>query len=164
MVTERHVSIRDLQETDVLAGLSEQDLQLIEKVCTLRAYQAGERCAAEGEVTDELRIVNGGKVVIEMRIDVAPYVQTLNIATLKKGNVFAWSALVEPHVLTASARCIEKSWVICVKASDLQQIFHERPSVERVVMKNLTSIISHRLRDSRNQLVHLVIEMIKREN
>ena len=53
---------------------------------------------------DELHIVNEGKVAIKMRIEITPYTQTLSIATLTRGNVFAWSALVEPHVLTASAR------------------------------------------------------------
>jgi hypothetical protein len=45
--------------------------------------------------------------------------------------------------------------------SDLQRIFKEMPSIERVVMNNLATIISHRLRDTSSQLVRLVAEMIK---
>jgi CRP-like cAMP-binding protein len=161
MTTKEQISINDLQGVDVFTGLSGHELELIAKVCKQRTYQAGERCAAQGEVIDELRIVNGGKVAIEMRIETAPYTQTLSFTKLAKGNVFAWSALVEPHILSASARCIEKAEVICIKASDLQRIFKERPSIERVVMKNLAMIISHRLRDTRNQLVRLVAEMTK---
>lgn len=161
MTTQDQISIKDLQGVDVFAGLSDQELEPIAKACRQRVYQAGERCATQGEATDELRIVNRGKVAIEMRIEVAPYAQTLGLTTLTRGNVFAWSALVEPNVLTASARCIEKAQIICVKASDLQWIFKERPSIERVVMKNLAMIISYRLRDTRNQLVRLVAELIK---
>jgi len=161
MNTEDQISIKDLQGVDVFAGLSGNELELIAKVCSQRTYQAGERCAVQGEIMDELRIVNEGKVAIEMRIEVTPYTQTLGIATLTRGNVFAWSALVEPHVLTASARCIKKAQIVCIKASDLQWIFKERPSIERVVMKNLATVISSRLRDSMTQLVRLVAEMIK---
>jgi CRP-like cAMP-binding protein len=161
MTTEEQISIKDLQGVDIFAGLSIQELELIAKVCKQRTYPAGECCCVQGEVIDELRAVNGGKVTIEMRIEVAPYTQTLRVATPTKGNVFAWSALVEPHSLSASARCIERAQVICIKASDLQWIFKERPSIERVVMKNLATIISHKLRDARSQLVRLVAEMIK---
>ncbi len=109
MNTEDQISIKDLQGVDIFAGLSNHDLEQIAKVCSQRIYQPGEQCAVQSEIIYELRIVNGGKVAIEMRIEVTPYTQTLGIATLTRGNVLAWSALVEPHVLTASARCIDKA-------------------------------------------------------
>ncbi len=81
--------------------------------------------------------------------------------TLGKGKTFAWSALVEPHVLTASVKCVEKAQVISIKASDLERVFKERPIIEVVVMKNLAGVISYRLRESRAQLLHLIAEMVK---
>ncbi len=161
MNTEGQTSIEDLRAVDIFAGLSAHDLEQMAKACIQRTYQPGERCAVQGETADELCIVNGGKVAIELRIEVAPYTQRLSTATLRRGNVFAWCALLEPHVLTCSARCIEKAQIICIKASDLQPIFKERPSLERVVMKNLVTIINSRLTDIETQLVCLVAEMIK---
>lgn len=153
--------VRDLKETDVFAGLSNHDLEQIAKVCNMRTYQSGECCAVQGKVADELGIVNEGKFAVEIRLEVAPYTQTLNVATLTKGNMFAWSALMEPHVLSASVRCIGQARAYRIKASDLQRIFSERPSIERIVMKNLAKIVSSRLRDSWGQLTRLVAEMIK---
>ena len=161
MDTQEQILIRDLRETDIFAGLSNHDLEQIAGICDLRTYQAGERCAVQGKTADELGIVNEGKVAVEIRLEVAPYTQTLNIATLTKGNAFAWSALVEPHVLTASVRCIGKARAFHIKASDLQRLFRERPSIEHVVMKHLATIMSSRLRDSWGQLTRLVAEMIK---
>jgi len=161
MGTQEQLLIKDLRETDIFAGLSNHELEQIAKVCTQHTYKAGQRCAIQGETIDELRIVNGGKVAVELRMEVAPYTQTLSIATLTKGNVFAWSALVGQDAHTVSARCIDSTSVICIKASDLQQVFKERPSIERVVMKNLASVINSQLKDSRAQLVRLVAEMIK---
>ncbi len=161
MDTQEQILIRDLRETDIFAGLSNNDLEQIAESCDLRTYQAGERCVVQGKTADELGIVNEGKFEIEIRLEVAPYTQTLNIATLTKGNAFAWSALVEPHVLTASVRCIGKGRAFHIKASDLQRIFKERPSIEHIVMKNLAAIMSSRLRDSWGQLTRLVAEMVK---
>ncbi len=161
MNTQEQLLIRSLRETDIFAGLSNYDLERIAGICDLRTYQAGERCAVQNQTADELGIVNEGKFAVEIRLEVVPYTQTLNVATLTKGNAFAWSALVEPHVLTASVRCIGEARAFHIKVSDLQRIFRESPSVERVVMKNLATIVSSRLRDSWSQLTRLVAEMIK---
>ncbi len=155
------VSNKCLRDTDIFAGLSDYHLEQIAKFCEERVYQTGEHCATQGETIDQLLIVNGGKVAIDMRIEVARRMHTLTIATLTKGRVCAWSALVPPHVLTASIRCIERTPIISIMAPDLQRIFEEEPIIECMVMKNLAGVISLRLRDSRTQLVRLVAELIK---
>ena len=161
MTTKWQVAARDLAGIDIFSGLSGQELEPMARACIVREYQPGERCAVQDEPTDELQVVRRGKVAIEMRIEVAPYTQTLNIATLTGGAVFAWSCLVGTDCHAASVRCIGKTQIICMKASDLQQVFRDRSSIERVVMKNLASVLNLQLRDSRTQLVRLVAEMIK---
>lgn len=155
------VSIEDLRATDVFAGLSDDSLGQIAKLCTQRAYQAGEYCAVQGETTDQMLIVDRGKVAIEMRIEAGAHTHALTIATLTKGKVCAWSALVPPHVLTASVKCIERTQTINIKASDLQRMFEERPAIESTVMRNLAGVISSRLIESRTQLIRLIAELIK---
>ncbi len=108
MTTQEQISIKDLQGVDIFAGLSDHDLEQIAKACSQRTYQPGEHCVIEKETMDELRIVNEGKVAIETRVQYVPYTQMLGIGTLTRGNVLAWSALVGPHVITASARCAER--------------------------------------------------------
>ena len=159
-ITER-VSSKDLRGTDIFAGLSDDTLEQIASPCKQCLYEAGEYCAVQGEITDNLFIVNGGKVAIEMRIHVALHTHSVTIITLTKGSLCAWSALVPPHTLTASVKCIEKTPVLSIAASELQCIFEKEPSIERTVMKNLAGVISSRLRDSHTQLVRLIVEVIK---
>ena len=161
MKVQERISIQDLRGVDIFAGLADHELEQIAKICSRRSYHAGERCAIQGETADEIGIISEGKVSIEMRIEVAPYTQTLGIHTLTRGNLFAWSALVEPNVLTASARCISEVETIRIKTSDLQRLLRENPAIERIVMKNLATIISFRLRESWTQLTRLIAEMIK---
>ncbi len=163
MGAHEQLSITDLKETDIFDGLSNTDLEPIVEICDLRTHQSEERCVVQGAIADELGIVNEGKFQIEIRLEVPPYAQTLNVATLTKGNAFAWSALVEPHILSASVRCVGKGRALYIKASDLQRIFREKPSVERVVMKNLATIVSSRLNNSFAQLRRLVAQMIRQE-
>lgn len=155
------VSTKDLRGVDIFTALSDNSLEQVAKFCKQRVCEAGEYCGAQGETTDQLLIVNGGKVAIEMRVDVAPHTHTVTVTTLTKGRVCAWSALVPPHVLTASVRCIERTPMVSIAASDLQRIFEAEPSIERTVMKNLAGVISSRLRESHTQLVRLIAELIK---
>jgi len=153
--------VKDLRGVDIFAGLSKYDLEQIAEACSQRIYQTGELCAVQGEATDELRIVNAGKVAIELRIEVVPYTQTLRIATLTGGNAFAYCSLREPYEFIASGRCLGEAQIISIKTSDLQRIFGEMPSIERVMMKNLATVMCSRLKDSMTQLLCLVAEMIK---
>ena len=155
------VSVKDLRGADVFNGISDDGLEKIAKLCKQHAYEAGEYCAVQGEKVSQLLIVNGGKFASEMKIGAAPYTYTVTIATLTKGRVGAWSAVVPPHVLTGSLKCIDGGPVISMPASDLQRIFEEDPTIERVVMKNLAFIIGSRLRDSHAQLERLIAEVIK---
>ena len=156
--------IKDLRGVDIFTGLSSHDLEHIAGICSQRIYHVGELCAIQGETTDELRIINTGKVAIELRIEVAPYTQTLRITTLIGGNAFPYcslSSLREPYEFITSGRCLGVTQIISIKASDLQRIFNERPSIERIVMRNIGTVMCSRLRDSMTQLVCLVAEMIK---
>lgn len=161
MKTAERVSAKDLRGTDIFAGLSADDLERIAGSCSWIACQPGEYCALEDETIRQLLIVAEGKVTIEMRVVAPPHTQTVTIATLTKGKVCAWSALVPPHVLTASIRCTEKTRMIGIEALDLQRIFGEAPLIEGAVMKNLAGIISSRLKEGRAQLKRLVGEVIR---
>lgn len=157
----RECRIQDLQNAEIFAGLDADDMEQARKLCLHKSYNGGEYIGTQGEPTDELLIVNGGKIAIEMRIEVPPYSQKLTVATLSKGQVCSWSALVEPYILTSSIKSVEPSEIIAIKAPDLQRIFQESPNIELVVMRNLAKVIASRLRDSRTQFMNLVAEMIK---
>lgn len=161
MAVRDQVSIDELRGVDVFTGLADHELEQIARVCRRRTYQAGERCVVQGENAEEMGVITDGKATIEMRLEVVPYTQMLSMATLTRGNMFGWSALVEPHVFFASLRSTGNTQAILMKASDLQAVFRERPSVERIVMRNIATIMSTRLRDSWSQLTRLVAEMVK---
>jgi len=155
------VPIADLRGVDIFAGLSDENLGLIVKSSVIRGYRAGEYCAVQGKTTDQLLIVNSGKVAVEVWVDVPRHSHTVTIATLTKGRVCAWSALVPPYVLTGSVRCMEPVQMIAINDSDLRRLLANQPQVEAVVMRNLAGVISSRLRDSQTQLTRLCAEILK---
>jgi CRP-like cAMP-binding protein len=161
MQTAQRVTIADLKGSDIFSGIPDESLEPIARYCHQQDFRVGEYAAIQGKATDHLLIVNSGKVAIEMRIDIPRYTHTINFATLTKGHVCAWSALVPPHVLTASVKCLENTQMLAIREEDLQRTFREKPAVEAVVMRNLSGIISSRLRDLHVQLTRLIAEVLK---
>ncbi len=97
MNMQEQVSTRHLREVDIFAGLADHELEQIAKICRRRAYQADECCAVQGETTDELGIVNEGKVAIEIRLEVVPYTQTLSVTNLTRGRVM--TSMFGPYLI-----------------------------------------------------------------
>jgi CRP/FNR family cyclic AMP-dependent transcriptional regulator len=161
METAQHVSIADLKEVDIFAELSDEDLEEISKYCSLRSYRAGEYAAVQGKSTELLMIMNGGKAAVEMWVEVPRDNYTITIATLTKGRVCAWSALVPPNVLTASIKCIENTPMITIHREDFERILAAKPTLAAAVMRKLAGVISSRLRDSNTQLTNLSAEILK---
>jgi CRP-like cAMP-binding protein len=155
------ITYSDLRGVNIFANMPEDVLGMIAKLCTLRTYQAGEYLGEQGEIIDQLLIVNSGKIAIEKRIDIHRFSHTLTIAILTRGRVCGWSMLVPPYVLKASIKCLEDTQVIGIKVSELQELYAEKPQIEVVIMRNLAGIISSRLQDTQTQLTNLCAEVLK---
>lgn len=145
----RKTATWDLRQADLFAGLSDRELAKIAKICQERVYEPGTTIFAAGTKADDVYIVLDGQVVIEIEINSGERRILTCVDTVRKGGVFAWSALVEPRVLTASARCTEGARVITINGKALLDMFEEFPYMGLTVMKNLSSVISSRLTDTR---------------
>jgi CRP-like cAMP-binding protein len=161
METAQRVSIADLKEVDIFAGLPDKDLEEIAKYCSIHSYRAGEYAAVQGKSTESLMIMNGGKAAVEMWVDIPRDNYTITIANLTKGRVCAWSAVVPPNVLTASIKCIENTPMITIPRDDFERILAAKPALSATVMRKLAGVISSRLRDSNTQLTNLCAEILK---
>jgi len=146
------VSIEVLKRFDLFNGLSDDEIGNIAKVATEHAYEKGSLCFAEGGKAENLELVRNGQVAIEFQIRRLSQHKKVRIMVLGPGRVFAWSALVEPGILTASARCIERAQIIKMRAPELIAIFEMNNHIGYVVMKNLAATISSRLRHTREKL------------
>lgn len=163
METLKSVSANDIQDTEIFAGLSDDDYIKLAKVCKIRRYLPGEYCTKQGVTSDELQILNLGKVAVDIRIENVPFVQSFMVDTLSKGNILDFSVFLEPPTPVASAVCLERDEVIYIKSSDLELIFKDNPLIESRVMKNLVKIIGSRFRKSRTQLARFIAKVVKQE-
>lgn len=146
------VSVEVLNKVDLFKGLNNEELEKIARICQEHTFEEGQLCVSEGSKAADLYILQKGKVAIELEIRYSGRRVKAAIATLGPGRIFGWSALVEPHILTASASCEEKAKVIAIKGADLLDLFQKDNHIGYVVMKNLAAVIGLRLTRTRQRL------------
>ena len=148
------ILIRALRKSPIFKDLTDDELERVAALCREEVYEAGATIFEEGSLADYLYIVEDGEVVLEMELELQPYASSkqTTIEVVTKGEVFGWSALVEPYIRTLSARCMERAKVIVIKGSDLLNLFESEPHIGHRMMGKISQIVASRLRDTRQKL------------
>lgn len=152
------VTIDDLKKFRVFKGLDDSELASILELCRERTFGKGAVCFSQGRRAMELHLCRAGQVDIIVELEQSSGKVEVTVHTASGGEVFGWSAVVEPHIYTGSARCAEKTEDICIKGADLLKLFEQDTRIGYVVMRNLSSAVSSRLTDIRQKLSVVMAE------
>jgi CRP-like cAMP-binding protein len=72
----------------------------------------------------------------------------MHYSIMRPNEIFGWSALVEPYVYTATARCITKVKVIQIARDVIEDTVKRHPAEGLIIYKHLAGIIGQRLRSA----------------
>lgn len=140
-----------LRRTSLFGGLSSQELDRVACLCRRETHQKGALIACEGGEAKDLYIVEEGCLALEMTVRWGPggtsWQWPVDVAT--PGEPVAWSALVEPHTLTASIRPLVATSVLAIEGAALTSLFDECPRIGRAVLEGVATLVSSRLRGAR---------------
>ena len=64
------------------------------------------------------------------------------------GEIFGWSALVDPNVYTASAECYQETKLLVIDRVRMEHVLDKHPKEAYRVMKRLAGVIGGRLANS----------------
>ncbi len=145
------VSAEVLKQFGLFKKLPDSQLDKIAVLCQERTFDRGAVCFMQGKPATELHLCRSGKVdlVVQLR---DPWNMEVTVHTAGPGEVFGWSALVEPRIYTASARCAEKTDEIYIRGSDLLELLEKDSRLGHTVMQNLSAVVSSRLTETRQKL------------
>jgi glutaminase len=131
------LDIANLEEQELLIGLSPALVEKIGELSMLRRFHTGDKIITCGDTSTSIYFLQSGMVSVK-RAD------GLRLATLVPGMAFGEMALVESH---RTADVWADTAVQCVELPlDRFYEFRERhPQVGERIMRNLASLLSHRL-------------------
>lgn len=135
-----------------LAALSPRVREKVLSLAQSFHYIEGETIFAEGDPARYLYIVKAGLVAIEIHV---PSKGRTTIATVGPGDVFSWSALVEPRIEQAAARAVEETEVLGIKGGALIDLCMEDGQAGYEIYRTLSGVITARLVATRLQLLDI---------
>jgi CRP-like cAMP-binding protein len=83
--------------------------------------------------------------------------EEVTVSNVTPGQIFAWSAMIPPHVSTASATATVPSRVIAFDCEELMQAFKKDCNFGYIMLQKVAGVIRGRLRDMRIQSLAFVL-------
>jgi CRP-like cAMP-binding protein len=122
-VEELMISIELIRRYPFFADLNQEQIAILAKVAKEERVEAGHYFLREKEQTPYLYLVVEGNVTAVIVIPVRE--REIIVGTIGPGEVFAWSALVPPHIATATVKATTPCDVIAIDCRKLLEIFEE---------------------------------------
>lgn len=74
--------------------------------------------------------------------------ENMHFIVKRPGEIFGWSALVEPYVYSATARCLTPVRVIRIRRDVIENEVKRHPEEGLIIYKHLVGIVAQRLRSA----------------
>lgn len=130
------------------AGLSGNRLSKIATISRIRNFVEGEELFREGNTATHLMFLVSGEIHVVYHLGDGRQVA---VDTLVAGDPLAWSALLEPHRLTASGIARKAGSLIEIEADGLRRMCKENTDFGYVMMKEVAKTLRSRLSAMRVQ-------------
>lgn len=138
------------------AGLSEAELRSLSIIANEAWFRRGDVVFREGHPAHTLYLLLDGWVDVMINTDAHGVRQAL-VTTRTAGDMFGWSAVVEPYIYTASAVCASPVKTIGFKGADLLALFEIDARLCCAIMRNICQLVASRLQATRLQMVGLFV-------
>ena len=129
-----------LKMAELFVDVSPNTQSRLEKLTRREEYESGSILYDLGDLTDDLYILESGRVEFELgrddRTSAAGFI-------LRKGEVFGWAALLENQPLRiAKAVCVEDSVLLRLNGAEAVEVLTSDPDSGYLVMRQLATLIT----------------------
>jgi len=156
-VTEINSVKEALKSSELFHNLTDDELNKLLPLCQVQFYEQGAVMFCEGEHCNYVQALKSGKVALETELAISrSSVENATIDVLSPGASFCWSALMEPHILTSSGRCLEKTEIIALDGHKLKALLNENPQMGYKVASNLVRVVASRLEHTKETMERIL--------
>ena len=141
-----------LADFDLFKDVSKDTLKEVAAISETIKVKKDGLVFREGEKADKLHLLVSGSIALRVNLTSRPDSVTVSFVN-RPHQTLGWSGVVTPNHYTASALCEEDSELIAIPSEKFMQILDGHPEDGFKVMLRITTIISDRLRNSRQALL-----------
>jgi CRP-like cAMP-binding protein len=146
-----------LRSVDIFEGLTDEELEQIQKRCCEEVDVESESTLfEEKEQARYLYSLTQGDVALRYRLPGRKTGQESTIVNLPAGSIFGWSSLMEDGHYTLSAYCTGKDCkAIRIDRDKLTTVLESNHTIGYKVMKNLTRLMAQRYKAFQEEITRL---------
>ena len=121
--------VTPLRHSQLFSGLSEVHLKEIAELSAVRSYEEQDVISYQGDPANYLYVVVTGNVALVRQAEKALTAIQLQVTvdTLQAGHFLGWTALVEPHEYTVTARALGRVELIGIASVALTPGYNRPP-------------------------------------
>ncbi len=144
-----------LRECVLFSALSDSALEKVASSASETHYEAGTIIFQEGDVAEELFVLQEGKVVVQMTLPKAQMHtgRRITVDIVTRNEVIGWSAIIEPYIYTLTAVCLQEVKALSISGNNLRWLFQDDHAVCCEILKGLIRMVASRLDDTRRVLI-----------
>jgi len=133
--------VEAIEESDLFKGVSRQFLEEIRKAGEARRFKQGSIIFRTNEKA--LCIYQ----LVEGSVDIAIIAkEAIHFTARRPGEIFGWSALVEPHIYTATVTCTTDTRAVMISREAMEKAMVKYPADGLAMLRHLAGIMAQRLR------------------
>jgi CRP-like cAMP-binding protein len=160
-------TLADLKSIYALYGIPDRKLRSLLPLCRKRVAAKNAVLFLEDEPAHHLYFVLKGCIDMTIHVGKAPsepprdVVEAarsprLTIHRVVTGQSMGWSAIVPPHVYTATAQCVDASLLLELDAEELRRLLDKDARLGYMVVNAMARVMSNRMHDTRNRLIDVL--------
>ncbi|MGD8553758.1 MAG: cyclic nucleotide-binding domain-containing protein [Anaerolineales bacterium] len=149
------VSPEILRRFPFFASLDHATLCDLAKLGELIEVDKDEWLFHANDVARSFYIIVDGEVELLLSLS-SKSLDRIPVTSIGKGELFGWSALVEPHAYQLDARCRCKATIIRMDGVEICEYLTHCPDVGCLLMARISRVVGDRLNSLRVQFVSLI--------
>lgn len=135
-----------------LAGMNRTQLTLLTDCAVARHFEIGQTILREGEFANGFYLIETGKVALESE---AGFGESIQMQTLRLGDLLGWSWMFPPYVWQFTARAIEPCTALFFYATILREYCEKDHSLGYELLKRISAVMVTRLQAAHDQMLSL---------
>ena len=142
--------IEVLRRSDIFHYLEEDELKLVENMCTPEVFEAGTIICKQDREENKVYIIEEGLVSILLELGPTDKRQ---IQAASNFECISWSATIPPFQSTATAKALERTKTLAFDGRELRDLIYTNPKLCAEIAGGVAYVISQRLRAAFTQLM-----------
>ena len=142
--------IEVLRRSDIFHYLDEDELKVVEKMCTPEVFEAGTIICKQDREESKVYVIEEGLVSILLELGPTDKRQ---IQAASSFECVGWSATIPPFHSTATAKVLERTKALAFDGRELRDLIYTNPKLCAEIAGGVAYVISERLRAAFTQLM-----------